>query len=329
MKSLSFRPTPRMLIAALLLCSVLGAFGVWVLLHPASIWVQPWRAEQSNAGSEVMFGPYPVEEDFRLLKQQGVTTIISLLDSNIPYEKVLLQEERERARRHGMQLLNYPMGSILGQSFGKDYLKNSKAAAQAAVASEGLAYIHCYLGLHRAVNVQKYLATMAATRTYVSARSERADDVSAQRRASTALARGDYVRSLAELRTIPDKSVRAQRVEAWTHYRLGRIDAARALFNTILQQEPGDRDALAGLAYSALFENDLASASARFERLLARDPEDVALIEGLGHVRYRQQRHDEARTLFRQALAKNPDNPETRDVLEKLGGLSAATSGSD
>jgi len=319
-----YRPTRRHIAAAFILCTLLGLFGVWVLLHPASIWVQPWRATQSTADDDVIFGPYPVEEDFVALKAKGVTTIISLLDSNIPYEKVLLAQERERAARHGMQVLNFPMASILGQSFGRDYVKNSRAAAQAAHQAEGTAYIHCYLGLHRAKNVQKFLDTFATSATYVGAQSERTEDFQAAERALVAFRAGRYQHSLAELDKIPNKGIRAARQEAWTHYRLLRIDAARAGFERVLREDPLDQEAHVGWAYCALFENKLLDAGERFSQVLSRDPDDVGAIEGLAHVRYRQSDPAAAKALFERAAGFNPDNIETRQMLERLEASAAA-----
>ena len=147
-----YKPSKRIVIAVLALGLAGFAFGVWVLLNPASIFVQPWRAVRAEAPVKgVLLGPYPVEEDFADLKKRGVTTIISLLEPNVPYEKVLLERERALAERHGMTVKNFPMGSILGQKFGENYSKNSKAAAEAALSADGVAYIHCYLGLHRAM----------------------------------------------------------------------------------------------------------------------------------------------------------------------------------
>ena len=319
-----YRPTRHHIAAALILCTLLGLFGIWVLLHPASIWVQPWRATQSTVKDNVMFGPYPVEEDFVALKGKGVTTIISLLDSSIPYEKVLLAQEREGAARHGMQVLNFPMASILGQSFGRDYVKNSQAAAQAALEAGGTAYIHCYLGLNRAKDVQKFLDTFATSATYVGAQSERPEDSQAAARALDAFRAGKYQQSLAELDKIPNKGIRAARQEAWTHYRLIRIDAARAGFERILREDPLDQDAHVGWAYCALFENKLLVAGERFSQVLSRDPIDVGAIEGLAHVRYRQSDLIAARALFERAAGFNPDNIETRQMLERLEASPAA-----
>ena len=87
------KPSRRLVLAVLALGVVGFAFGVWVLLHPASIFVQPWRAERAATPVDgVLMGPYPVEEDFVELKRRGVTTIISLLEPNVPYEKVLIDK---------------------------------------------------------------------------------------------------------------------------------------------------------------------------------------------------------------------------------------------
>lgn len=67
------KPSRRLVLAVLALGVVGFAFGVWVLLHPASIFVQPWRAERAAAPVDgVLLGPYPVEADFVELKKRGV-----------------------------------------------------------------------------------------------------------------------------------------------------------------------------------------------------------------------------------------------------------------
>ncbi|MGN6512929.1 MAG: tetratricopeptide repeat protein, partial [Lysobacteraceae bacterium] len=286
---------------------------------PASLWVQPWRARQTQVADHVLFGPYPVEEDFDRLQRQGVTTIVSLLDPALPYENVLLAQERERARRHGMQVRNFPMASILGRSFGADYARNARAAAQAALDAKGVAYIHCYLGLHRAVNVQKLIAQSHATTRYAgSTGGTRPADTLALDHANFAFLDGDYARTLEDLAAIRAPGPAALDLAGWAHYRRGEIPAARAQFARALALAPGDREAQSGLAYCALRDNDLARAETGFAGILAARPDDPAAIEGLGHVRYRQGRADAARALFTRALALDPGNPEIRGMLDRL-----------
>ena len=318
------RLSRRVLVIGFVLCALLGASGVWVLLHPASLFVQPWRAQRTaTAVEDVLLGPYPVEADFIALKQRGVTTIISLLEPNVPYEKVLLEQERERAARYGMTVKNFPMGSILGQKFGNDYAKNSKAAADAAIAADGIAYIHCYLGLHRARNVQTHLAQQARSSTYAgSTASASAADLDNEHLAQTAFDARDYPRSLEALAKIPQKGLRAARLEAWNYYRLRRLPEARATFEQVLRDHPGDLDALNGLAYSSLADGQLDAAELAFVQILSADTNDVSAIEGMGHVRYRQGRRAEARTLFARASALDPNNSETQQMLERLRDVS-------
>ena len=48
-----YKPNKRIVIAVLVLGLAGFAFGVWVLLHPASIFVQPWRAVRAGSGSGI------------------------------------------------------------------------------------------------------------------------------------------------------------------------------------------------------------------------------------------------------------------------------------
>ena len=301
------------------LCIAGGAAGIWALLHPAAFWLEPWRPQAQHLDSRIIFGPYPVEPDFQALQQQGVTTIVSLLDSDLPYEKVLLAQETRLAAKYGMTVRNFPMASILGQSFGKDYVANSKAAAQAARDSPGVVYIHCYLGLHRADNVRKLLAADHATVRYAGTeKSGRPADTLALDRANIAFLEGHPRDTLKELEAIQAPAPEATLLGGWAHYRLGEIDAARAAFTKVTEQRPNLADALNGLGYCALRSGTLPEAERRFQQALAAAPDDLSAAEGLGHVRYRQGRRDESRALFEKVLARNPGNDEVRQMLERL-----------
>ncbi|MEO7251817.1 MAG: tetratricopeptide repeat protein [Arenimonas sp.] len=311
----------RLLFPAIALTAVLGASGIWALLHPGGMWLQHWRAERSAISTRFIFGPYPLRDDFPSLKKLHVATIISLLDPDLPYEKILLAQERVLAQRYGIRVLNFPMASILGQSFGKDYLANSRAAAQAAIDSPGVAYIHCYLGLHRAKNVQRFLEGYAATGTTNysgSLASGRSADVLSLDRANIAFLEGDPARSLKELASIKVPGYQATLLQGWSNFRLGRIALARTAFTSVLSTHPDDPDAGGGLGYCALRDNDLVAADAHFSAVLARHPDDAQAIEGLGHVRFQQNRLAEAKTLFERVMAQHPENTEVRDSLKKL-----------
>lgn len=315
----------RLLVAAIVL-AVLGAVGVWTLLNPASLLVQPWRATQSRAADDIIFGPYPTEEDFKALKADGVTRIVSLLNPVVPYEKILLAQERERAERYGIELLNFPMGSILGQKFGDDYVRNSRAAAEAALTAEGTAYIHCYLGVNRAKYVQRYISSQVAgrSRNYAGVDSTLSlADVEAFGRVEAAYKAQRHEQVLEELKAMPGRNAQALRMEGWSNFKLGRIPQARAAFTRLLAEVPGDADANTGLGYAALRLNELATAERYFEGVQSGYPDDPAVLEGLGHVRYRQGRSAEAKALFERAHVANPANDETRQMIERLKAVDA------
>lgn len=321
-----YKPSKRVLMILLALAIAGFAAGVWVLLHPASVFVQPWRAKhQSTVSKEVLIGPYPVEEDFIALKARGVTTIISLLEPNVPYEKVLLGQERKRAERYGMKVLNFPMGSILGQKFGDSYATNSEAAAKAALGADGIAYIHCYLGVHRAKNVQKLLAQHASTRTYAGTNHTTDADLAVEKRAMEAFAKRDFAGSLGILDAITRKTPRVMRLEAWNLYKLRRMPEARAAFNRTLAELPGDIDAITGLGLTELADGRLDAAETAFQQVLSRNPDEVSAVDGLAHVRYRQGRREQALALFERALALDPDNAETRMMVERLRSQDTST----
>lgn len=67
-----------------------------------------------DIAANTIIGPYPVESDFKRLSENGVETIVSLLDPALYYEKQLLDEETALAKQDRMRLLNFPMTSFLG-----------------------------------------------------------------------------------------------------------------------------------------------------------------------------------------------------------------------
>src|ERR1700730_17068985 len=92
--------------------SGLGIASFWVLISPDNPVTQYFSAPVSVRDAKIIVGPYPREADFALLKRNGVTTIVSLLDPKLPFERVLLDRERTLAIQYGMTLLDFPMGSL-------------------------------------------------------------------------------------------------------------------------------------------------------------------------------------------------------------------------
>jgi protein tyrosine phosphatase (PTP) superfamily phosphohydrolase (DUF442 family) len=112
------------------------------------------------------FGPYPDRLDLQTLKEQGYDGVITLLHPSIPFERVLLTEERENAEDVGIELHSLPMLPWISD--------NHEALAEIrklAAESEKRYYIHCYLGKHRA-DVAIQAAALAAGETIAQPQAE-------------------------------------------------------------------------------------------------------------------------------------------------------------
>jgi hypothetical protein len=122
------------------------------LLYPLHL-----AQDDLHAQGAQMFGPYPDEATLAGLRERGYTTVISLLDPDLIYEASLLEKERAAAARLGLEFINLPMVSGVPA----DAPKNAKALTELTSifkATPGLpAYIHCYLGKHRAKRAREWL----------------------------------------------------------------------------------------------------------------------------------------------------------------------------
>ena len=299
-----------------------AAAGAWVLLHPASFVVQPWRAQQSVTAARFVFGPYPVDADMYRLKAEGITTIISLLNPGLPYEAVLLDEEKKRAERLGIRVLDFPMGSILGQRFGADYERNSRAAADAAIASSGKVYIHCYLGLHRARSVRDYLeqhASNAATLQFDgSLEHGRTPRQLANERAQGLFEQGDFEGALRELGSVQPMDYAAYVLAGWIQLRRVNNTLARDQFRQATGMTDAKADSWDGLGFALLRLDDLDGAGAAFGQALKLAPQDNDAMQGMAQVLYRQDKPEQARVLLERLHAAAPDNADVNELLARL-----------
>ena len=144
--------------------TAIGAFflslaAFWILLTPDNPVTTLFRSPMSDVHERVVTGPYPVQDDFEHLSANGITVDVSLLDPKIPYERVLLDQERRNGQRYGIQVINFPMASILGQKMGSYYEKDALMAANTidSLRKSRKVYLHCYLGEHRTIAVKQIL----------------------------------------------------------------------------------------------------------------------------------------------------------------------------
>ncbi len=298
---------------------LLGCFGFVVLITPSNPLTNLFRAEVAISDAKVVIGPYPNEEDFDILQQYKITTIISLLDPRLPYERALLEREREIAKTYNMEVLNFPMASIFGQPLGDDYDQGVVNAAEAASTASDKVYLHCYLGVHRSKKIEDLLRVKGIiTGQYLVRQGERDADTLLLDRAEAEYNDGNYQVVLDLLKQMRQPGQAAQLLQAWATYKLGNINNARNIFKLLLQTAPNNNDARAGLGYCALRSNDLVNAEWHFKAVLQSNPDDPTSLAGMGLLCYRQGRLEEATHFLQAALKVNPRNDEVRKILAKI-----------
>lgn len=297
----------------------IGSLAFWILISPGNPVTAFLSAPISIRDARVIVGPYPGSDDFAVLKRNGVTTVVSLLDPRLPYERVLVSRENELAAQNGMTLRDFPMGSFLGRRLGDDYAAQGRAAAHAVAMARGRVYLHSYLGVRRVAAVEALLGrTGEAAAVYSAHRGERTGDTELLGRAQSAYDAGDFKQALRLLFGVVDKSEASQVLSGWADYRLGDIREASDDFTSALRVAPGSEGAITGLGYCALRDGELDEASSRFGAALAKSPRDVSALTGLGLTRYRQGRTADAQRYLRASLAIDPRDADARTALARI-----------
>lgn len=127
---------------------IASAFALSVLLNPE--YVNGKTQDKISDGFTI--GPYPTKEKLEELKDEGYTTVISLLHSAVvPFEPKLLAEERENAEAVGIKLINIPLLPWISSN--EEAIESLRKLVKNA---KGKYYVHCYLGKDR-VNVAKLI----------------------------------------------------------------------------------------------------------------------------------------------------------------------------
>lgn len=293
----------------------------WILVTPDNPFSRLFRSEISDVDAPVIVGPYPSPEDIRLLSRHQVTTIVSLLDAHLPYERVLLDRERQAAARYNIRVLNFPMSSILGQRFGSYYDDSAQRASDAVASAPGKVYLHCYLGMHRIEAVKTLLASRGTKAgTYVVRHAERAQSRRLLDIAQAAYDKGRYAETITTLSQMEERPVAAVLLEAWSAYRLDDTPRARALFQAALENGGASKSgAWGGLGYCALRDQDYSAAEKYFEQALTARGDDAEALAGLGFTYYRQGRMSLAASRLHAALRINPENEEVKQALARIG----------
>ncbi|MFB9245162.1 tetratricopeptide repeat protein [Massilia antarctica] len=104
----------------------------------------------------------------------------------------------------------------------------------------------------------------------------------------------------------------------FTAYNNGDLPSARQSYQSVLRQDPNNRDALLGMAALAARDNQAEQAAGIYARLLDLDPNDTDALAGLTSVRQGDPSQSEGR--LRRVVERNP---ESGPLLFALGNLYA------
>jgi protein tyrosine phosphatase (PTP) superfamily phosphohydrolase (DUF442 family) len=127
-----------------------AGFVFYEFLHVQSLMVAGRTAKIEEVSQRLSFGPYPDKNELKLLRAQGYDGVISLLHPAIPFEEVLLEEEKKNGQEVGIQVYSRPMLPWISEN--KAALSSIRALIQQP---NQRFYVHCYLGQHRANLVRR------------------------------------------------------------------------------------------------------------------------------------------------------------------------------
>ena len=302
-----------------LIITLIVALGCYILLGPDNSMMRLFRGEISDINANVIIGPYPTEKDFIRLKSAKVSNIISLLDPALPYERILLDREKQFAKKYTMNFMNFPMTSILGYKVGREYDNNAKLAADAVTVIEGKTYVHCYLGIHRAKIVKNIIESRnQAVGNYLLHEGERRQLAQIQDEAERLYNQRKYKETKLLLNGMSNQDFPSIMLSGWSSYHLKNIQEARKLFANALVKQPNSEDAETGLAYCDLSENKLEDALDKFTAIIARSQKNETALSGAGVVLYRQGKFNESLKLLQRALEINPNDNDVTEILKRF-----------
>jgi predicted Zn-dependent protease len=146
------------------------------------------------------------------------------------------------------------------------------------------------------------------------------DDATTASLARALLTRGRPGEAASLLDELPDTSVQPglMRLSAEARARTGRFREAEALYRSLLEMEPGDRESQAALVDLYEDQDRLDEALAFLQEMSARDSENAAISERITLDLARAGRFGEAEKRARDEASKRPENRPIRRLLASV-----------
>jgi tetratricopeptide (TPR) repeat protein len=301
----------------------LRSFCIYALL--AIISLGSCKKVADNDG-HVLIGPYPIEHDFKNLKGAGVTKVLSLLDPNDPYEKILLDREAGYAKQYEMEFENHPMSSdsaVPDEEIERAALIAAGSIKQYLADEKHKVYVHSYLTVRRTEAVEDNVRDLGVElATYEVPRGERRFAPNRLDSAEAAYQVGRFQETIDILAHEEHMNLQDYILRAWATYHLKDFDKAEKYFVEILNEEDkNNKEAWTGLGYIAYQRGNYPKADSLFNLVLHRSNMDPSANAGLGLVRYKQGNYPEARRYLRTSLKVDSINVEAGDVLLRIDSI--------
>lgn len=105
------------------------------------------RGNITRFGNSLYFGPYPIDDEFQLLKKNGFKVFVSLLTPNVPTDIPWIKKEQAFGTKNNVTVVNFPLFPVVNQNSKTDVEKIAKYVE--SFKPETRVYIHDFLGKER------------------------------------------------------------------------------------------------------------------------------------------------------------------------------------
>ena len=115
------------------------------------------RGNITRFGNSVYFGPYPIDDEFQLLKKNGFDVFVSLLTPNVPTDIPWIKKEQTFGMTNNVTVVNFPLSPVVTQNSKADLDKIVRYVESFKLGTH--IYIHDFLGKERDHQVYEAMAS--------------------------------------------------------------------------------------------------------------------------------------------------------------------------
>ncbi|MEK6683266.1 MAG: hypothetical protein AABY46_01250 [Nitrospirota bacterium] len=138
-----------------LLVALPASYGIYNIFRPEQYPIKFLRGDVIQVNDTLLFGPYPTEQEIKRLKRQGVTELISLMDSSMPFESPLIGMGKRLAEENDLSFKNVSLSYLPNLKSKSNLSRVNELVLYLRENSHKKKYVHCYLGRHRTTLVKE------------------------------------------------------------------------------------------------------------------------------------------------------------------------------